>query len=337
MFVRAQCTRRRRPAAKSCVRQRTECVAAQGHNLPTLTLGSQFMKTDSDKKLPDIAGVPKSLTGVLKQSENARELVQEAAEGLAVVNTLLKQRGANQATPQAVEKAREKSEIVENKVQDASSKLSDVNRALKGEVKERKKLDDHLATITEREEAARHMAFHDVLTGLPNRALFIDRLEHWLAQAGRNGRTLAVMFIDLDDFKAINDSHGHDAGDSVLQTIAERLRTHTRGGDTVSRHGGDEFLLLITEFGDKDSVTGIARNLLQTIQEPFNIIIRDLDIGVVVKASIGISLFPADGDTADVLVGRADQAMYRAKQGKSGYAFAENEVAAARTDRKISS
>ena len=190
-------------------------------------------------------------------------------------------------------------------------------------------------TVIEREKAVRHIAFHDVLTGLPNRALFNDRLEHGLAQAKRNGWTLALMFIDLDGFKAINDSHGHVAGDSVLQTIAERLRTHTRGGDTVSRHGGDEFLFLITEIRDKDFVAGIAGKLLQTIQEPCSISIRDLNISVVVKASIGISLFPADGDTADALVSRADQAMYRAKEGKSGYAFAENEVASAGTDRPM--
>ncbi|MEP7345708.1 MAG: GGDEF domain-containing protein, partial [Gemmatimonadaceae bacterium] len=154
-----------------------------------------------------------------------------------------------------VEDALEKSEAVEIKVQEASEKLSVVNLALESEVKGRRLLENQLAAVLEQEETARHASFHDPLTGLPNRALFDDRLQHGLAQATRHGWILAVMFMDLDDFKAINDSYGHEVGDRVLKMTAERLKETTRADDTVSRHGGDEFLhLLMGISDDKDAI-----------------------------------------------------------------------------------
>jgi diguanylate cyclase (GGDEF)-like protein len=183
-------------------------------------------------------------------------------------------------------------------------------------------VEHQLAAAIEQEEASRHAAFHDVLTGLPNRALFNNRLEHGFAQARRHGWTLAVMFVDLDDFKILNDSYGHDTGDVVLQTIARRLEENIRGADTVSRHGGDEFLYLLTEIRDEQNIAMIAEKVIQAIQAPCNVSVRDLDISPSIKASIGISIFPKDGTTAEALVTSADTAMYRAKQAKSGYSFA---------------
>jgi diguanylate cyclase (GGDEF)-like protein len=130
------------------------------------------------------------------------------------------------------------------------------------------------------------------------------------------------MFVDLDDFKIINDTHGHDAGDGVLQAIARRLKENTRGADTVSRHGGDEFLYLLTGIRDAANIVKVAEKIAQAVQAPCHISVRDITISPRVKASIGISIFPKDGTTAEELINSADEAMYRAKQAKTGYALA---------------
>ena len=282
------------------------------------------MKTDPIAKLPK--GEPvKSLTQVLGQSEHVKVLVEESARELASVNKALKQEIANRDPLPGFENALEKSEAVAQKVKATTQELTDVIRALKDEIRDRNMLDHQFAAVTEQEEAARHAAFHDALTGLPNRALFDNRLEHGFAQAKRHGWILAVMFMDLDGFKNINDTHGHDAGDAVLQAVAQRLKENTRGGDTVSRVGGDEFLFLLTEIQDERNIALIAEKILKAIQAPCKVSVRDLDISPCVKASIGISLFPKDGVTAKTLVESADQAMYQAKKSKSGYSFAQQE------------
>jgi diguanylate cyclase (GGDEF)-like protein len=158
---------------------------------------------------------------------------------------------------------------------------------------------------------------------MPNRALFNDRLERGFAQAKRHGWILALMFVDLDDFKKINDRYGHDIGDSVLQTIARRLQDNTRGEDTVSRHGGDEFLYLAMDIQKEANISLIAEKIMEEIQAPLNVNVRDLNTSLSITASIGISIFPKHGTDADMLVKSADKAMYRAKQNKSGYSFAE--------------
>ena len=129
------------------------------------------------------------------------------------------------------------------------------------------------------------------------------------------------MFLDLDGFKSINDTYGHDAGDVVLQTIARRLQENSRDDDTVSRHGGDEFLYLLTEIQDKKNIAMIAEKVIKLIQAPCTFSLHDLNIEPALGASIGIAIFPTDGTTADALIKSADEAMYRAKQNKSGYAF----------------
>jgi diguanylate cyclase (GGDEF)-like protein len=281
----------------------------------------EYAKAGSNAELSN-GTQPTKLTDVLKQSEHVKDLVKECAKELSSINVILKRGLADRDPLPDVENVLEKSAAVESKIQAASEKLSVLNRALKDEVRDRQMLDHQFAAATEQEEAARHSAFHDVLTGLPNRALFNDRLEHGFAQAKRHGLALAVMFVDLDDFKIINDSHGHAAGDGVLQTIARRLQDTMRGEDTVSRHGGDEFLYLLTEIRDEKSIAMIAEKIIQVIQAPCNVSVRDLNISPSVKASIGISIYPKDGTTADALVKSADKAMYQAKQHKSGYAFA---------------
>lgn len=279
------------------------------------------MKPDLNAEVPARTERAMSLTKLLEKNEHVKDLVKESAEELSLVITGIKHALANRDPLPGVAITLEKSEAVESKLQDASERLTVVNRALEDEVRARGLVDHQLAASIEQEEGARYAAFHDGLTGLPNRALFNDRLEHGIAQAKRHGWTLAVMFIDLDKFKSINDTYGHDAGDIVLQTTARRLKENTRGDDTVSRHGGDEFLYLLTEIHDEKDIAMIAEKLIKTIHVPCHVSVRDLKISPSIGACIGISIFPKNGTTADTLVKCADEAMYRAKQHKSGYSF----------------
>jgi diguanylate cyclase (GGDEF)-like protein len=281
------------------------------------------MTPDPNAGWPERGNRAKSLTKLLEDNEHIKDLVKKSAEELSWVITGIKQALANRDPLPGVEVGIEQSEAVESKLQEALEKLTIVNRALEGEVRERGLVDHQLAASIEQEEGARYAAVHDVLTGLPNRTLFHDRLEHGIAQAKRHGRTLAVMFVDLDKFKSINDTYGHAAGDIVLQTTARRLKDNTRGDDTVSRHGGDEFLYLLTEVHDEKDMAMIAEKIIRAIQVPCNVSIRDHKISLSIGACIGISIFPKNGATANTLIKRADEAMYRAKQSKSGYAFAQ--------------
>lgn len=253
----------------------------------------------------------KALTDAVGKGERAQALVEECAEDLSSVNLELGQKLAAQPS---LAPTLEKNAEVEGKVQVASDELNDMNGALKAEVHERQSLEAKLQQVT-------HTALHDELNGLPNRALFADRLEHGLAQAKRHGWNLAVMFVDLNEFKRINDTLGHAAGDAVLRTVAERLKTNTRSDDTVSRHGGDEFLYLLLEVAREEDIAVIAKKLAALIAQPCLVPTRDGETSLSVTASIGIALYPADGTTAAQLVARADAAMYTAKQGHQGHAF----------------
>jgi diguanylate cyclase (GGDEF)-like protein len=273
--------------------------------------------------LPNHPQPAKTLTKVLNQSEHVKGLVEEAAEELSSVNEDLKQEVQESEPRPGVKSALQKSEAVEEKVQEASEKLEVVNRALEDEVKDRHALEDRLEATTRQGDADRHASLHDPLTGLPNRALFNDRLEHGMAQATRHGWALAVMFLDLDGFKAVNDTYGHATGDNVLLQIAARLKENTRSDDTVFRHGGDEFLYLLMEVRNERDIETVAEKLLKAIQAPCDIGRRDPTARPVIGASIGIAIFPKNGTTAGELVTSADEAMYEAKRGKSRYAFAK--------------
>ena len=159
-----------------------------------------------------------------------------------------------------------------------------------------------------------HKAFHDSATGLPNRDLFDDRLTHAIALAKRHAWSLAVMFLDLDGFKDVNDTHGHAAGDAVLKEVARRLMQHAREEDTVCRNGGDEFLYLLVNPQGTGNIERIAGTLLRDIGQP-------IDLGglhPVVGGSIGIAVYPEDGSTGEQLIRNADLAMYRAKESAIG-------------------
>ncbi|HEV7501549.1 MAG TPA: PAS domain S-box protein, partial [Vicinamibacteria bacterium] len=173
--------------------------------------------------------------------------------------------------------------------------------------------------VTERkraEEQIKSLAYHDVLTGLPNRLLFNDRLNVAVAQAHRLQQRLGILFLDLDRFKVINDSLGHSLGDRLLQAVAERLEAGVREGDTVARLGGDEFILLLPGIARSDDIAKVAEKILESLRQPFRLEGRDL----FVTASIGLSLYPEDGLDGEALVKNADIAMYRAKeQGRDNF------------------
>jgi len=159
------------------------------------------------------------------------------------------------------------------------------------------------------QEELAHLAYHDGLTGLANRSLFHDRLSQALARAKRHARTLAVLYLDLDAFKLVNDDEGHDAGDAVLVEVGGRLRSAVRAEDTVARMGGDEFAIVMEEVEDLPSVTGIAARIVDDVAQPISLDVRE----VVVTASVGIA-YSEDGLTdVETLLRDADLAMYRAK------------------------
>ena len=175
--------------------------------------------------------------------------------------------------------------------------------------------------ITARKQAEAvilHQAYHDVLTNLPNRLLFKDRLGQALLQSRRNGTELAAMFIDLDRFKHVNDTLGHDQGDALLLQVTARLKSCLRKGDTLARQGGDEFTVVLPDLHVRDDARRVADKFLESLNRPF-----DLDGNEVrISASIGIAVYPHDGDTINELMRRADVAMYYIKgQGKNGQAF----------------
>ena len=163
-----------------------------------------------------------------------------------------------------------------------------------------------------------HAATHDSLTGLPNRVLLADRLAQATAQSERHSRGFAVLVVDLDRFKAINDSLGHLAGDGMLKEAARRLGRMLRKADTLARLGGDEFVLVLNEVSSPRDAESVASKVLTSLAEPF--VLSGLDVQI--SASIGISVFPQDGRDAETLLQHADAAMYHAKKnGRSSFQF----------------
>ena len=173
-----------------------------------------------------------------------------------------------------------------------------------------------ITDIRENEERVRRLAYYDALTGLPNRRLLEDRLSLAIRHARRNERRLALIFIDLDHFKQVNDSLGHGAGDELLLRVSRRLQEGLRDDDTLARLGGDEFLVLLPDLAEIDEATRIARRLLEAVGEPFLLEGQQFRIG----CSMGVSIYPDDGTSAKTLIHNADAAMYRAKdEGRNSY------------------
>jgi len=264
-----------------------------------------------------------SLRRVLNQNEEIKETVKQAASELTSVNEVLKQGNKVNIPVQTTQGAITQYVGVEHKVAKAADDLKQVNAELTKEVAKRVSFESELADtkidLAEarddllksqvKEEETRQITLHDTLTGLPNRVLFEQRLEHGLIQAKRRDWKLAVLFIDIDKFKSINDSYGHDLGDKVLLMLANRLQSSVREEDTVCRWGGDEFMCLLLDVKQEANTTRLAEKMVNRITEAFEINGTVLSI----RPSIGIAIYPADGETADILFKNADTAMYKAK------------------------
>jgi diguanylate cyclase (GGDEF)-like protein/PAS domain S-box-containing protein len=196
-------------------------------------------------------------------------------------------------------------------------------RSVSRDVTERKQFEQKLA----------EMATHDSLTGLPNRTLLSDRLTMGLALSRRSGNRLAVMMLDLDKFKAINDTMGHDVGDQLLKAVGERLASVTRKSDTVARMGGDEFVLVLPQVSQPADASMLAQRILDVFRGPFIFDGHQLNV----TTSIGIAVYPDDGKDVEILLKNADTAMYWAKEhGRDAYRFYAGDEARAYDKEQIS-
>jgi diguanylate cyclase len=277
---------------------------------------------------PPALEAPEALELALEQSHEVKAKVEACAADLAAANEDVRQEIADGATTVPAAKTLEDGQLVEGRVQDCADDLAEVTETLAKGIEDIKDVElalarsraalaetqSALAAAQVDEKRATFRAMHDAATGLPNRGLFDDRLAHGIALAERHDWTLAVMFIDLDRFKSVNDDHGHATGDQVLQEVARRLTRHARDEDTVCRNGGDEFLYLLMNPQGRCNVERKAAAVLQSICQPVELAGREL----VVACSIGIAMYPQHGTTAGELIGHADTAMYRAKKQASG-------------------
>lgn len=276
-------------------------------------------------------GTPGALELALARSNEVRDKVEECAGDLASKNDSIKEQISRGETTLPAHESLHEGEVVEAKVQECADDLQEVTETLAKGVEDLKKVEVALASSRkalartelsladsqEVERRSRLLALHDAATGLPNRNLFDDRLAQAISLAERSHWTLAVMFLDLDRFKRINDDHGHAAGDFVLQEVARRLLQQARDEDTVCRNGGDEFLYLLVNPQGSENVERIASNILANIARPMTL--NGLDL--IVRLSIGIALFPKCAATGAELIAHADAAMYSAKRLEIGYAL----------------
>jgi diguanylate cyclase (GGDEF)-like protein len=274
-----------------------------------------------------------ALQDALEQSHDVKAKVEAVADDLSSANDVAKDRMAEGLTALPVTEVLQTGLAVERTVQECADDLQEVTRTLAQGVEEVKAVEqalarsrealsesqDALAASRDAERTASQRATHDEKTGLPNRTLFDDRLAQAIAGADRRGWMLAVMFLDLDRFKLVNDNHGHAAGDAVLSIVAQRLLTHARDEDTVCRNGGDEFLYLLINPRTREDVSRIAGLVRATIAQPISLDALQFSI----TPSIGIALYPEHGRSADLLITHADVAMYRAKKLRSPFEFYE--------------
>jgi len=217
---------------------------------------------------------------------------------------------------------REAHATLERRVQERTAELAHANEGLEAEIAERRIADQRVT----------HMVHHDVLTGLPNRTLLTDRVEQAIARALRSGNKLALLFLDLDRFKNVNDSLGHAIGDRLLQAVSQRLLTCLRQEDTAARLGGDEFIISLADVADGAEAARVAERILAELATPFSVSGHLLPA----EASIGIALYPDDGDDAQTLLRSADTAMYHAKEtGRANYQFFSTQMTE-RVSRRLS-
>lgn len=288
------------------------------------------MKPDRAEK-PDEDDAPAALDLALEQSHEVKAKVEACADDLATANGIVKEKIADGTTLVSAQETLLDGTIVETKVQECADDLDVVTETLVQGIDDLEQTEIALTesreiladtqvalAISQKEEReARRRALHDSMTGLPNRDLFDDRLSQAISLARRHDWTLAVMFLDLDGFKQINDQHGHAAGDSVLKEVGRRLSLHSRDEDTVCRNGGDEFLYLLMNPQGRENIGRIAGLVAADIGRP--IAVGRFQFSV--NASIGVATYPGDGASGDELIKCADTAMYCAKKDQSGCVY----------------
>ena len=286
-----------------------------------------------DQSVADPYAETPALELALAQSQEVKAKVEECADDIGNANVLVKATIDSGSTALLAQKALAAGVEVESKVQECADDLHVVTETLAKGIEDLRlteaallasrqalaETNAALASAKEGEKEARLQALHDATTGLPNRALFDTRLEQAISMAKRHGMTLAVMFFDLDRFKSINDTHGHAAGDAVLQEVANRLSAHARGEDTVCRNGGDEFLYLLVDPQGRENIEAIATSVRALVGQRVAWETELLAVGT----SVGIAVYPDDGHSGEELVRSADAAMYLAKKRRSGHAFAQ--------------
>ncbi|MCC2658330.1 MAG: diguanylate cyclase domain protein [Panacagrimonas sp.] len=275
--------------------------------------------------VPEIgAPEPASLDLALDRSQAVKEKIDDVALELESTNQSVKERIAAGISTLPATESLDEGERLESSVKQVAVDVEEVNEALSQGIEQLADTESALADVREtllqtedalagsqrEEEQSRHRALHDGLTGLPNHELFADRLTQAIAMSERHGWKLAVMFVDLDRFKQVNDVHGHAAGDAVLKEMAQRLIRHSRDEDTVCRLGGDEFLILLINPQGDGAPERIARSMRDVLGAPVEARGLSLSVG----SSIGIACFPQDATSVAQLIARADAAMYRAKR-----------------------
>jgi len=279
--------------------------------------------TRSDSLYKPVSANNTPLKHVLDQSEEIQESVKDAADQLSSVNLVLKQEDKDNLPVQSIQEVVTQNEEIEQKLVKAADDLHEVNAELAKAVAERIEIEAELvdkkndlsevytalSKAQSQEKDAIHIGLHDALTELPNRLLFEQRLDYGLIQAKRHNWKLAILFIDLDKFKDINDTYGHQIGDKVLILVANRLKVFVRDEDTVSRWGGDEFVCILMNVNLEADVIRLAEKIVDHIAEEceFDGIILSISV------TIGIAIYPQDGETTDILFENVDRAMYKSK------------------------
>jgi len=286
------------------------------------SITSKFLQTFIDEDVQKIwtSGKERHVSSIWIEVDSSEDSLPFEATALRQIDSMLiiieyvpdryetKQAQAQQSRENDLLKG-----LLEKKKAKQAQKIASRETKLEKEIKERRALERQLT----------HLAFHDPLTGLPNRSLFIDRLQRAIAEAERKKESVGVMLIDLDDFKKVNDSFGHHVGDKVIQSAALRLKKCLRDIDSIARFGGDEFTLLVPHVGDREEIEFIARRLIESLDEP--IVVEGTEFRM--SISIGISVYPNDANSEDNLLRNADTAMYFAKHTRGpSYTFYESEM-----------
>lgn len=298
----------------------TEMQTGRYSNAPVVAaFVGRAVKVSSDEDRL-IVGLAQPLARVLEQADRLGGVILQLVVGLGVACVLLAALVARAVTrpinsmSTAVQRFANGHQVatLAKDRQDEIGVLARSFDAMQNEIRQQ------LAALESNREALEHLARHDALTGLHNRRAFQERLDHAVARAQRSHQRFALLFIDVDNFKTINDRWGHDGGDAVLKIVALRLSTTTRQADAVARMGGDEFVVLLDNPAHREDITAIAEKLLESVRSPILHNGQELQVGF----SIGISQFPDDGRTAAELMARADHAMYDAKAaGRNGFRF----------------